>query len=76
MSNCWKCGRELPVGVECEDGCPQTGEAALARDLSSATLRALALVVHTVEVMGADGCQVPVEFKGVRYEVVVRKVSA
>jgi hypothetical protein len=75
MSNCWKCGRELPAGVECEDGCPQTGEAALTRDLSSATLRALALVVHTVEVMGEDGCRVPVEFKGVRYEVVVRKVS-
>lgn len=28
MSNCWKCGRELPEGqTECEYGCDDTSEA-------------------------------------------------
>jgi hypothetical protein len=75
MSNCWKCGRELECGVECEDGCLISGGTPAGHVHSSPTTAAQALVLHTVEEMGADGCRVPVEFKGVRYEVIVRKVS-
>jgi len=80
MSNCWKCGRELEFGVECEDGCLPPSVAPEPRVLLEPVAiteseAVLALVRHTVEVRIADELRIEAKFNDAIFEVIVRKVS-
>lgn len=74
MSNCWKCGRELPDGqTECEDACPGSDAAQdldLDRELNRGAAAAQALAKH-LEDMGAGKFQTAVSLNGEIYDVTI-----
>lgn len=69
MSNCWKCGRELPEGqVECEDDC----QARQSQGPDSPLLSAMNLVIAVSQV-GKEQYSATVWFEGHTFTVEVRK---
>lgn len=75
MSNCWKCGRELPFGVECDGECQPAGAPTLGQEPVSPDAAAATLARHALFV-GADGFRTVVHLGSSDWEIVVRRIAS